>query len=75
VYVSVQICADKSYDWQLHWFGTLLTNFCIDVSFNSISETYILKFMVPMVINNKIGTTTTSTTSTTSTTTESLSLL
>ena len=61
VYISVQTCADKSYDWQLHWLLTLVTNFCIDVSFNSVSETYILKFMVPMVINNKIGTTTNTT--------------
>jgi hypothetical protein len=54
-YISLIYCSDKSYQWQLHWLGTFLTNVGIDISYNSLSEAYVLKYMVPMAINNKIG--------------------
>ena len=54
-YTSLLYCSDKSRQWQLHWLGTFLTNFSIDISFNCLSEAYVLKYMIPMVINNKIG--------------------
>ena len=55
VYMSLLYCSDKSHDWQFHWFWTFVSNVGIDLSFNCISEAYILKYLVPMTINSKIG--------------------
>jgi len=54
-YISLLYCSDKSHQWQLHWLGTFLTIFSIDIFFNCLCEAYLLKYMVPMAINHKIG--------------------
>lgn len=62
VYTSMLYCSDKSYEWQIRWMVVFLITLGIDISFNYMSEAYLLSFLLPMTINSKIGITTTITT-------------
>ena len=65
VYTSMLYCSDKDYEWQIRWMSIFITTLGIDISFNYMSEAYLLSFIIPMTINSKIGNITTTTTTTT----------
>ena len=56
VYLSMLYSSDKGYDWQVRWLITFISNFGIEITFNCMSEAYILKYLVPTSIDKKIGT-------------------
>jgi len=64
VYTSMLYCSDKDYEWQVRWMAVFLVTLGVDISFNYMSEAYLLSFLLPMTINSKIGITTTITTAT-----------